>query len=292
MAHIAPLFHNSGLLWRRHELDEIIAIKDRGDGGPERSMTAAESRKFSCALWHHGGAKPVHDFSHLCFGYMLEDIQEKVSPYEYQGSDLSEVGANAVNYVLDTMFFAMMDCHGHKISMMSKFGFAEKICQEYEKSYAQESHFRTVAWIAGGKTGQTYDQIRNGYNIVWSSTQELAEHHRIKLGNDSDVFWGSERYTIGTYKTEERLPEGSNGVENFYPYLPPTPEEIDALYTRTTRLYNFLVSMINTNRPSWDTDIKTYEKQIFSTLLMNDVVAAIRGEPPNPTPLSPSPRVA
>lgn len=283
MDHITPLFLNSGLLWRYHELDEIIAITDRGDGGPPRSKTAEESFLSSSERWSEpmeNAFPPAHEFSHLCSGYMKKDIRGKVHPYEYRGSTMSEREAEAINQVVNDVFFYMVVKDRRSLNMRSKSSFANTIHNGYRNYYSEESLLRTVAWVAGGNTGQTYDQIRSGYNVVWSSTQELAQHHGIEIWNGTCVFSGNEKYTI-TAQPEalrERLPEGSNGVEDFYSYLPPTSEEIDALYLRTTRLYDFLVKVCEGTAPLWRESTKGYAARIFSKLPMSDVVAAIKGQ--------------
>lgn len=293
MDHIAPHFLNSGLLRRDNELDEITAIKDRGDGGPPRSKTAKEAFVSSSERWGEPMANafpPAHEFSHLCSGYMKKDIRGKVHPYEYRGSGMSEREAEAINGVVSDVFFYMAGKDRRSLRMRSKSSFADMIYKVHRDYYFEESLLRTVAWVAGGNTGQTYGQIRSLYNVTWSTTQELAEHHGIEIRYNTSVnsiyaFSGNEQYTITLQPglLHERLPQGNNGIEDFYPYLPPTPEDIDALYIRTARLYDFLVKVCEGTAPLWLEGTNDYGARILSIIPMSDVVAAIKNpEIPEP----------
>jgi hypothetical protein len=113
--------------------------------------------------------------------------------------------------------------------------FIDEVRHTYRENYASETAGRILNWAIGQKTGMTTDQIKIASRYGEGLLDSLAAKHGIKVTRDHKtnsliLMTDDTVYQVNVPGEADRLPQGSNGVENFKPFVAPSDHEIGLIH--------------------------------------------------------------
>lgn len=256
-----PMLDTPSHMDTKDELSEMLS----------RNMTLPEAiiyhhQRRNLPFWNN----PLHHVGHILLGLVLKTFPGVFKPYSFQGTETAE------HYT--AQFEEMMYQFVQNDSMRTRDKFIEWAFECLPGVAPLETTLNVIAWRVGGMTGQTFDQIMENYHITWESCFDLANQHGIGITTvGTDLRVDSEDpekpYVIGQFNVSTSyLPQGSNGIEDFKPYTPYTPEKNGLIYDRAKPALDLVCKIIAPLKDIYDADDDDFYMNEKTTALLDELL--------------------
>lgn len=198
----------------------------------KNDFTLREAGQAHVEKWFGKDKSGVHEFAHVI--YALSGNTPYQATYEAETYVLAVEDALKIPYLREWS------------NLKNANEFSDYL-QRYAKDILGLENFnRTLIWSIGKMTGQTQDQIRAHAGHEDKGLRALAEQHGLILSFDDPAlkFWNVQTPENQHFEYHERgaplLPQGTNGVETFTPYIIPDHREIKSRFYQMQPALKFL----------------------------------------------------